>query len=279
MNAADGIHARCFSVSADRNETNARAEWSVAALSGRFVELSGGPAAATLTAAFQLVAEMQRRDEPVAWITERTSVFYPPDAAEAGVDLSALVVIALPSLKSGSSGARQAVRRGTGRRLFTRGRSSRARSGAPRTGARAADLLLRSGGFGLVVLDLMSCSRRAAADVPLAMQTRLAGLARKHGSVFLCLTEKNSETSSLGSLVSLRAEAVRVIETDRSDPGSLSIEGPSTEGLSTDPLLAGGTLFSARERKYSCEVRALKDKCLGSTWQHREACRAPLGMC
>src|SRR5207237_10447150 len=75
--------------------------------------------------------------------------------------------------------------------------------GIVRTGSipRAVEKLLRSGGFGLVVLDL------GTADIPMPLQSRLIGLAQHHHAGLVCLTEKESKTFSLGSLVSLRAHA------------------------------------------------------------------------
>jgi recombination protein RecA len=135
-------------------------------------------------------------------------LFYPPDVAEAGVDLGALAVVRAP-------GTRRA--------------------------ARAADHLLRSGGFGLVVLDVGADDR-----MPVAFQTRLAGLAKKHDAALLCITEKEDRRPSLGSLVSLRAEAIR---TER----------------------AGD--------RFRCEVRVLKDKRRGPGWTHVEVCHGPDGLC
>jgi recombination protein RecA len=157
---------------------------------------------------FRLVLEAQRCAEPVVWVSRRESVFYPPDAADAGVDLDALAVVW---------------------------------AAETRLAARAADHLLRSGGFGLVVLDVGADDR-----MPPAFQTRLAGLAQKHGAALLCITEKDARRPSLGSLVSLRAEAVR---TER-----------------------------AGER-FRCEVRVLKDKRRGPGWKHVEVCRGPAGLC
>ena len=107
--------------------------WGYAALAGRLAELSGTGATALLTAAFGLVLEAQQAGDPVAWVTSRTSSFFPPDAAEGGVDLEALAVVR----------AEDTVQ-----------------------AARAADQLLRSGGFGLVVLDLASDAAPAEPRVP-----------------------------------------------------------------------------------------------------------------
>ena len=49
---------------------------------------------------------------------------------------------------------------------------------------RAGEKLLRSGGFGVIVLDL------GAADIPMPLQTRLTGLAHRHHSALICLAEK-----------------------------------------------------------------------------------------
>src|SRR6478735_5601208 len=97
------------------------AAWGLAALRGRLVELSARGATATLTAAIEIVAEAQEQSEPVAWIALASSTFYPPDVAESGIDLAALVVIRAPDATAC---------------------------------ARAAERCLRSGAFGLVIMDL-----------------------------------------------------------------------------------------------------------------------------
>ena len=110
-----------------------------------------------------------------------------------------------------------------------------------RQAACVADILIRSGGFGLVLLD-------AGRDgqFPIAFQSRLAGLAKKHEAALICLTEKEGRQPSLGSLVSLRAEAVRG-ERDGD--------------------------------RFRCEGRILKDKRRGPGWMHVEICRGPDGLC
>ncbi len=183
-----------------------RAPWSLAEIAGRLVEISGAGAAASLTLSFGLVLEAQQQGEPVAWITPRESSFYPPDAAEGGVDLEALTVVRVPDAKA-----------------------------VPR----AADRLARSGGFGLVVLDLEN------AEVPMPLQARLAGLAQKHHAALVCLTEKAERAPSLGSLVSLRVHAQR------------------------KPVA---------EDRFACELAAIKDKRRGPTWVHTEVCRGPAGL-
>ncbi len=196
-----------------QGHTVAEQPWGLAALRGRLVELSARGASATLSTAIDLVLEAQREGEPVAWIVPwggaegPSGTFFPPDAADCGVDLAALVVVRAPS----------AV-----------------------IAARSAERLLRSGAFGLVVLDFGS----ANVDVPTAHQGRLVTLAQTHDAAVVCLTEKTAESGSLGSLVSLRAEALRA----RTKDG------------------------------FEITVRALKDKRRGPGWSRSSKARGPAGM-
>ncbi len=110
------------------------APWGLAETAGRLVEISSSTAAAALTLTFTLVREAQQRGEPVGWVTLADSFFYPPDVARGGIDLAALVVVRL----------------------------SRAESIA-----RAGEKLLRSGGFGVVVLAVEQADRcRAEKKMP-----------------------------------------------------------------------------------------------------------------
>jgi recombination protein RecA len=145
--------------------------WRFPELAGRLVEISGNGDTAVLTAACALIHDAQHHDEPAAWIAAADSTFFPPDAAASGIDLDSLILI-------------------------------RARDMA--SAARSADRLLRSAGFGLIVVDLGKDDR-----VPLPTLTRLSGLARRHHAVVLFITEKSDTTPSLGSLISLAAYARR----------------------------------------------------------------------
>src|SRR5689334_1793758 len=182
-------------------------EWTLPHVSGRFAEISGDKGTATLSLSFGLVLHAQQRGEPVAWATSTESSFYPPDAAQLGIDLAALVVVRLQKADMI---------------------------------ARAGEKLLRSGGFGLVVLDL------GRADIPTPLQSRLTGIAQHHHSALICLTEKDSKAFSLGSLVSLRVHA---------------------------------ELKRTNKNQFACSVRVLKDKRRGPTWTHEELRQGPPGLC
>ena len=181
--------------------------WRLATFAGRFTEISGASAGASLTLVFQLVLEVQNQDEPVAWITRRKSTFFPPDAADAGIDITAVAVL--------------------------RGMDNIAV-------ARTAEHLLRSGAFGLVVIDLGYDTR-----LPQHAQSRLAGQARRHHTALICITEKDSHQPSLGSLISLRAHTERLTQ---------------------------------ENHRFRCRATILKDKRRGPSWNYEAVCHGPDGL-
>ena len=92
-----------------------------------------------------------------------------------------------------------------------------------------------------MVLDLKS-----QAQMHMAVQSRLAALARRHHAVLLCLTRKKKGAPSLGPLVSLHGE------------GKIS-----------------RTAFS----RFDWEIRMVKDKLGAPGWSHTESCRGTDGLC
>jgi recombination protein RecA len=160
--------------------------------------------------AFDLVVEAQLEGEPSCWITTLDSCFFPPDAARSGVDLAALAVI-------------------------------RTRDG--HAAARAADKIVRSGAFGLVVIDLWDAGPKAF--VPSPLQSRLLALVGKHGAALLFLTCKQDDAPSIGPLISLRARATRT---------------------------------RTAEGRFVCDVEGLKDKRRGPGWAHCEVRHGPSGL-
>jgi recombination protein RecA len=195
------------SLPAQKLSTVAPTRWTLSEVAGRFVEISGSTGSATLSLAFSLVREAQEKGEPVGWVTGAQSTFYPPDVAQGGIDLTALVVIRVRAWESI---------------------------------ARAGEKLLRSGGFGLIALDL------GAGDIPMPLQSRLTGLAHHHHTALLCLTKKTPKAFSLGSLVSLRAHAKKK---------------------------------KTFENRFACALQVLKDKRRGPTWKHEELYFGPPGLC
>ena len=151
---------------------------------GRLVELCAGPQGARTSAAVQVLREAQAEGDPVAWVVPRGAGLFPPDLAAAGLDLDALVVVHVPPED-------------------------------PSAVPRAAELLLRSGAFGAVVLDLGMMVPRGV-----AWQGRLLALAREHSTRVLMLAPQGRTQASLGPLVALRFDVRRV----RLCPGRFRVE-------------------------------------------------------
>jgi len=239
----------------------------------------GGRASASLSLAFRLVHDAQSRGENAAWISLRKSCFFPPDAEACGIDLESFAVVRVPAAKEATF---------------------------------AADLLARSGAFGLIVLDL---DRRSS--VSMAVLSRLLGLARKHETAIVFLTEKPEDHASLGSLVAVRADAKRVrrplrahesgseqrslhahesrshAQPAHADESSAELRAPpsrserlplrSREPRSESELLRvhdsrSAPLEPRGADRFACELRVTKDKRRAFGWSHVEVRRGPDGM-
>jgi recombination protein RecA len=184
------------------------AAFSLRALRGRLVELSAWQPAACLSLSATLLLEAQTDALPAAWISTTPDLFYPPDFADNGIDLSILPVIRVPEA---------------------------------RAAGRAADWLLRTGAFGLLVVDLYRSFRLST-----ALQARLAQLAQRHGSTVCFLTVKPPASASLGSMICLYVRVQR-------------------------RRIAGG--------RFHCTVRVVKDKRRAPVWEHGELLYGPPGLC
>ena len=185
---------------------------------GRLVELSApaASAGARTSTAVALLRRAQREGETTAWIqpaaTGAGSLLYPPDLHEGGIDLDALVVVHVPE-SEGAAGL-----------------------------GKAAEMLLRSGAFGFVAIDLGTLETKPQAGssaTRTAWQGRLVGLARQHEARVLILTEKPSHADSLGPLVGLRVEPRRARRPD----GSFSIEHHVLKNKSGAPVSPAAELF------------------------------------
>jgi len=182
--------------------------WGLDAVAGRFIEISGGSGTAVLTACARLLVQAQRRGALTAWIGGNTCSFFPPDFAAVGIDLAALPVVTVNDVKAA---------------------------------CHVADTLLRSGAFGVIALNLGERSR-----IAFAVQTRLAGLAKKHHTALLLLTRRGPSEDTGGSLVSLRADTQK-------------------RRTAHDCFL--------------CEISIRKDKRRVAGWNHAEMCSGTPGLC
>ncbi|UCF98412.1 MAG: hypothetical protein JSV89_02495 [Spirochaetaceae bacterium] len=176
-------------------------------LRGRLVELSAHQPSAYLSLSCTLLLEAQIHSVPVVWISTTRDTFYPPDLAANGVDLSMLPVIWVPDARSAG---------------------------------RAADWLLHTGAFGLLMVDLHRDLR-----LPAPLQSRLAQLAHHHNSTVCFLAVKTESSPSLGSLISLYARINRV----RIDSG-----------------------------RFRLGLQVVKDKRRAPVWKHVEHVHGPPGL-
>jgi hypothetical protein len=163
-----------------------------------------------------LLRRAQREGETTAWIQPAAPLgghLYPPDLHDGGIDLEALVVVHVPEAE-GAAGL-----------------------------GKAAEMLLRSGAFGFVAIDLGALEGKpqsgSTAATRTAWQGRLLGLARQHEARVLILTEKPSHADSLGPLVGLRVEPRRTRKPD----GSFCIEHEVLKNKSGAPVSPAAELF------------------------------------
>ena len=182
--------------------------WDLPELAGRLVELTAErKATALLSWTADLLWKAQQRGEPAAWISSYGQTFFPPDFHAFGIDTEAL-----PFIRTTSATA----------------------------AARAADKLLRSGAFALVIIDLAG-----GAVVPPPLLSRLLGLARAHDAAVVFLSSQRRDGTSLAPIVSLRlTTSRRRIAPDR----------------------------------FACTIEAAKDKRRGPGWTLTETFRGPAGL-
>jgi recombination protein RecA len=205
--------------------------WQLSALLGRLCQLTSTGRTPLMTFACSLLHQAQQQGQPAAWIAVGGSAFYPPDVAAWGIDLAALPVVRLRSAHDG---------------------------------ARAADQLLRSEAFGLVVLDLASLGPQI--DLPLPVQTRLAGLVNKHHATLIFLTRGAARERNA-------PHERRAGPADRHDA-----RGASNPLGSLISLRAEGDAHRAEAGRFVCQLLVTKDKRHGPGWSHSEACRGPEGL-
>lgn len=186
--------------------------WGIDALKGRLVAVPKMSLGAALTSVVHVLADAQKQLETAAWIIGKHSCFYPPDAARWGVDLDAVAIVQLSNEKD---------------MWF------------------AADKLIRSGGIGLVVLDLESLGPKRETQGILSLQNRLARLARTYNVAVIILLGMQSAEDT-GAPVSL---TVKSTVSPTSSPG-----------------------------RYTVCVAPKRDKSGTSHWKIEELCDAPDGM-
>lgn len=144
-------------------------EWSLHRLRGRLTQLCSNGSQGALTSLIPLIQDAQAQGEYVAWVRTTSTVPYPPDMVRAGIDVGAIAHVRVERM---------------------------------REAMRVASHLLRSDGFGLIVLDIPG-----EESVSTGIQGKIVKLAQLHDAVVICLTSVHHHGESLSALVSLRMQA------------------------------------------------------------------------
>lgn len=204
-------------------QSQAQPGWRMSYLAGKLVELRAAKASGLLTTGIDLVRQAQNALEPAAWVTSTHSLFFPVDARTWGVDLSRLAVVRVPGIPAM---------------------------------LRVADRLIRSGAFGLILVDCVSSLPPPAPEpggkgsnfscISFSQQSRLLRLAKQHHSTLVFLTSRHAPLSAENTLICLRGEAQR-----------------RREALDL----------------YHVHIHMLKDKQCGPGWRHEIRCCGPDGLC
>jgi recombination protein RecA len=151
---------------ADLKASTGGGSWRLENLEGTLAEVSEETACGAVSFVTEIILEAQGRNEPVAWVAGVSSIWYPPDLADRGVDLGSLVVI---------------------------------RAGGADESLTAAEWLVRSGALGLMIVDAEG--EWKASDASLG---RILKLAERSQCAVIFLTRKRPHEPSLGSRISLR---------------------------------------------------------------------------
>ena len=163
------------------------------------IEFSEAGAFGALSAVCTLMGQVQAKGEQIAWVETGKTLFFPPDLAFRGLDLEAISVILAPEVRAGLQGAQW---------------------------------LLRSGSFGLIVIDGISSA------IDEAVLGRLARMAEDQRTAVVFLTRKKPTEPSLGTQLSLRGsiwlsssgetmvQAVKDKRSGSTSPQKVSLHGP-----------------------------------------------------
>jgi hypothetical protein len=141
---------------------------------GAITELTGHPSSGRTTLALSTLAAATRQGESCAYV-DVSDALNPLSAAALGVDLHRLLWVRTAEIRAAQPGAQQRIARNP---MWTRLDHA----------LRATDLLLSTGGFRALVLDLGDVPPEQARRVPLATWYRFRLQAEKTRTLFLLIT-------------------------------------------------------------------------------------------
>ena len=243
---------------------------------GRLTEVCGAASSGRTSILLAALAAATRRQEACA-LVDVSDAFDPASAAAAGMDFSRLLWVRCggfspqrhPSavLRTGSD-TEKTKKKFCGSEAMQEGHDfSRAesRSKFPRTSApegemveqalRAADLLLQSGGFGLVAIDLGGVSTKLARRIPLTSWFRFQRGVENMPTILFALTPAPCAQSCAALLLKVQSSAV-----SRRSSGELStVSSQLSENLTHVQLLKGLQVEIEILRSRFAPERAVRD--------------------
>jgi len=251
---------------------------------GCLTEIFGPASSGRTTLLLAALAAATRRGEVCA-IVDASDALDPHSAVAAGIDLDRLLWVRCGedspqshpsvSLRAGSGSENKNLRRhpdcsrfsGGAKELARRGRRDLPYPAAPREKLyegesrpaehhleqllRATDLLLESGGFGLIALDLCDLPLQAARRIPLTTWFRFRRAVEHRSTVLLAIERQSIAGSCSSLLIKLGAEENRIKETDVSQ-----VPGLAHARLLTTVEITAEIVRSRIERKPACSVSA-----------------------
>ena len=163
-------------------------------LRGKLWEFSG----ANHAAATSLIYSAQQAGELAVWVQPQDGTLYPPDLAKNGIDLARLPVIQVPNHLPKSTFQKDVLFK---KPIFKKTVFQKT--------LHAAELLLRSGAFDWVFIDLGTQQ-----SIRTSLLSRINGIAREHQSSIVFLSQRPVQQPSLGPLISARIN-VEIKRNDR----------------------------------------------------------------
>ena len=177
-----------------------------------------GPASSGRTGLMLSALAAATRRQEVCALVDASDSFDPCSAAAAGVDLQRLLWVRCNQAPS----PRERAGAGSKRRLSTN--SGFAFAGALEQVLKVTDLLLQSGGFGMVVLDMGDIPAESVRRVPLTSWFRFRRAVEPTATVLLLIEQEPSAKTCASLVLQLQPEAVFASKTSLDRPSSTQQE-------------------------------------------------------
>jgi hypothetical protein len=219
---------------------------------GCLTEICGPASSGRTTLLLAALAAATRRGEFCA-VVDACDALDPQSAVDAGVEFDRMLWV-----RCGESSP--AARRDSRKKNFPKNQASKFDQGGPRPPEnsaeqrleqllRATDLLLESGGFGLIALDLSDLPLPAARRIPLTTWFRFRRAVEHTPTVLLVIEQKSIAGSCSSLLINLEAKGNRVCESPLVREMDSLFPAPSHAQLLTGLEISAELGCSRLERK------------------------------